>query len=225
MNFLKKIVTILWKDLLTELRTKEKISSMFVFSLIVIVVFNFSFSTGALQMRKIAPGILWVAFIFSGTLGLNRSFAQEQDTGSLQGLLLCPVDRSAIYLGKMVGNFIFMTIIELITLLPFAVFLNVPIIHVLPQLLLIILLGTLGFCCVGTLFAAISANTKMRDVMLPVLLFPVISPIVIASVQATGTILDGGAFGEITRWIKLLVVFIALFLAVSVIVFDFVIEE
>ncbi len=225
MNFLKKIVTILWKDLLTELRTKEKISSMFVFSLIVIVVFNFSFSTGALQMRKIASGILWVAFIFSGTLGLNRSFAQEQDRGSLQGLLLCPVDRSAIYLGKMVGNFIFITIIELITLLPFAVFLNVPIIHVLPQLLLIILLGTLGFCCVGTLFAAISANTKMRDVMLPVLLFPVISPIIIASVQATGAILDGAEFGEITRWIGLLIAFIAIFLAASVIVFDFVIEE
>lgn len=216
---------ILWKDILLEFRTKERLSSMFVFALMVIIVFNFAFGGGTEAIRQVASGVLWVAFLFAGTLGLNRSFALEKDRECLQGLLLCPTDLGTIYLGKMAGNLLFTTLIEWMTLPFFALFLNVPILPRLPTLLFVILLGTLGFSSVGTIFAAMSVNTRMREVMLPVLLFPVISPIIIAAVEATKVTLgewDSDLFGN---WIRILVVFVVVFTTTSYMAFDYVIEE
>lgn len=225
MDLLRKALCIVWKDVLCELRTKEALSSMFVFALLAIVIFNFAFqlrgdddSTGL-----IAPGVLWVAFTFAGVLGLSRSFIREKDRGCLEGLMLCPVDRSAIYVGKMLGNMVFMLAMEAIALPMFAVFFNLPIL--MPSLLLVVLLGTVGFAAVGTLFSAISVNTKAREVMLPILFFPIVIPVVIAAVKSTGQIFDGVSFEQSVPWINLMLAFDVIFLVVSFLSFEYVIEE
>jgi len=223
MSFLHKILAIVRKDVAVELRTKEMLSSMFVFSLLVIVIFNFAFELRVEDVRKVAPGVLWVTFTFAGMLGLNRSFVLEKDKGCLEGLLLCPVDRSAIYFGKMLGNVIFMTVVEAIIIPIFSVLFNLSLFQ--PLLLLIVVLGTLGFAGVGTLFSAMAVHTRAREVMLPILLFPVVVPAMIAAVKATGGILDGQPFSEIAHWVRLLVVFDVVFFAISFMTFDYVVEE
>jgi len=223
MGFLRKVLVIVQKDVAVELRTKEILSSMFVFALLVIVIFNFAFELRVEDVRQVAPGVLWVTFTFAGMLGLSRSFVLEKDKGCLEGLLLCPVDRSAIYFGKMLGNVIFMTLVEAIILPIFSVLFNISLFH--PVLLLIVVLGTLGFAGVGTLFSAMAVHTRAREVMLPVLLFPVVLPAMIAAVKATGGVLDGLLFSEIAHWVRLLVAFDAIFLAISFMTFDYVVEE
>ncbi len=223
MSFLRKVLTIVQKDVAVELRTKEMLSSMFVFALLVIVIFNFAFDLRVENVREVAPGVLWVTFTFAGMLGLSRSFVLEKDKGCLEGLLLCPVDRSAIYFGKMLGNVIFMTIMEAIILPIFSVLFNVSLFQ--PLLLLIVVLGTLGFAGVGTLFSAMAVHTRSREVMLPVLLFPVVVPAMIAAVKASGGVLDGLLFSEIAHWVRLLAVFDVVFLAISFMTFDYVVEE
>ena len=223
MRFLRKVLAIVQKDVAVELRTKEMLSSMFVFSLLVIVIFSFAFELRVEDVRKVAPGVLWVTFVFAGMLGLSRSFVLEKDRGCLEGLLLCPVDRSAIYFGKMLGNVIFMTIVEAMILPIFAILFNISLFQ--PVLLLIVVLGTLGFAGVGTLFSAMAVHTRSREVMLPVLLFPIVAPAMIAAVKATGGILDGLLFSEIAHWLRLLVVFDVVFLAISFMTFDYVVEE
>ncbi|MFQ6001115.1 MAG: heme exporter protein CcmB [Anaerolineae bacterium] len=222
MGFLAKVGTILWKDLRAELRTKDILTSMFVFAFLVIVIFNFAFELQRLEPEAIAPGVLWVAFTFAGVLGLNRSFVLEKDKGCLEGLMLCPVDRGAIYLAKMMGNIIFILLMEAIALPLFLALSNLP----LPwELLPILLLGTVGFAGVGTLFAAISVNTRTREVMLPLLLFPVIVPVIIAAVKATGVVFAGGSLREASGWLNLLISFDAIFLVVAFITFEYVLEE
>ena len=223
MSFLRKVLAIVQKDLAVELRTREMLSSMFVFALLVIVIFNFAFELRVENVRQVAPGVLWVTFTFAGMLGLNRSFVLEKDKGCLEGLLLCPVDRTAIYFGKMLGNVIFMTVVEAIILPIFSVLFNISLFH--PILLLIVVLGTLGFAGVGTLFSSMAVHTRAREVMLPVLLFPVVVPAMIAAVKASGGILDGQAFSEIAHWVRLLTVFDVVFLAISFMTFDYVVEE
>lgn len=216
---------ILRKDMLLEFRTRERLSSMFVFSLLVIVVFNFAFGGGTEAIRGVASGVLWVAFIFAGTLGLNRSFALEKDRDCFQGLLMCPVEFGTIYLGKMAANLIFTLLVECMTLPFFVLFLNVPIADRLPELLLVMLLGTIGFSSVGTIFAAMSVNTRMREVLLPVLLFPVISPVIIAAVEATKVTLASWDPDVYYMWIRVLATFVVIFVTASFLLFDYVIEE
>ncbi len=223
MSFMRKVLTIVQKDVAVELRTKEMLSSMFVFSLLVIVIFSFAFDLRVEDVRKVAPGVLWVTFVFAGMLGLNRSFVLEKDRGCLEGLLLCPVDRSAIYFGKMLGNVIFMMIVEAMILPIFSILFNISLFQ--PVLLLIVVLGTLGFAGVGTLFSAMAVHTRSREVMLPVLLFPVVVPAMIAAVKATGGILDGQPVSEIAHWLRLLAVFDVVFFAISFMTFDYVVEE
>jgi len=223
MRFLRKVLAIVQKDVAVELRTKEILSSMFIFALLVIVIFSFAFELRVEDVRQVTPGVLWVTFIFAGTLGLNRSFALEKDRGCLEGLLLCPVDRSAIYFGKVLGNVIFMLILEAIILPIFSVLFNVSLFQ--PALILIIVLGTLGYAGVGTLLSAMAAHTRAREVMLPILLFPIVVPAMIAAVKATGGIVDGQQLSEIAHWVRLLVVFDVIFLAISFMTFDYVVEE
>ena len=223
MNFVGKIGAVVWKDIVAELRTKEMLSSMFVFSVLVIVIFNFTFEMRVGDMAQVAPGVLWVAFAFAGVLGLNRSFILEKDKGCLQGLLLTPVDRSVIYFGKAIGNFLFITVVEAITLPIASAFFNLPLLK--PSLLLIIVLGTVGFAAVGTLFSAMTVNTRAREVLLPILLLPVVGMLLAIAVKATGVILDGGTLSDAATGLQLLAAFDALFLALAFMFFDYVVEE
>ena len=223
MRYLRKVLAIVQKDIAVELRTKEILSSMFIFALLVIIIFSFAFELRVEDVQQVTPGVLWVTFIFTGTLGLNRSFALEKDRGCLEGLLLCPVDRSAIYFGKLLGNVTFMLIMEAIVLPIFLVLFNVSLFQ--PALILIIVLGTVGYAGVGTLLAAMAAHTRAREVMLPILLFPILVPAMIAAVKATGGIVDGQNISEIGNWVRLLVAFDVIFLAISFMTFDFVVEE
>ncbi len=223
--FLKTVWAVLWKDVIAEIRTREAFISMLVFSMLVIVMFNFAFEPGTEAMREMAPGILWVAFIFAGVLGLNKSFVSEKENDCIQGLLLSPADRSAIYLGKMLSNVVFMGVVEAISLPAFAVFFNIRISPVLPQLILVVFLATVGFASVGTLFSAMSVNTRARDVMLPVLMFPVVVPVLIAAVKTTGKILALRPAAEYASWMKMLVAFDVIFIVFSVLTFEYVLEE
>ncbi len=224
MGFLRKVGAVGWKDLRAEWRTREMFSAMFVFALLIVIIFNFALELRVENARALVPGILWVAFTFSGMLGLNRSFILEKDRGSLEGLLLCPVDRSAIYLGKMLSNMALMGVVEAF-LLPITFVLFNLSFHALPLLLMVVALGTLGFAGVGTLFSAMAVNTRAREVMLPLLLFPVAVPLMIAAVKLTAGVMDGLAMSELTRWWQLLVGFDVIFLTLSLMTFDYVIEE
>lgn len=222
-GFVRKVMAIVWKDLVAELRTKEIFTSMFIFALLVVIIFNFAFELRRVEIDAIGPGILWVAFTFAGVLGLNRAFVLEKDRGCLEGLMLCPVDRSAIYVGKLVGNLIFMTVMEAIALPIFAILSNMPILQ--PGLIPIIFLGTLGFAAVGTLFSAMAVNTRTREVMLPVLLFPIVVPVIIAAVKATGQVLGGKPLSAVAGWLNMLITFDVIFLVVAFLTFEFVVEE
>lgn len=223
-GYLRKVFAIVGKDITTELRTKEMISTMFVFSLLVIFIFNFAFDLRAENVQTLAPGVLWVAIAFAGMLGLSRSFILERDQGVLNGLLLAPVDRSAIYFGKMIGNVIFISVVEIIILPFFIILFNQPL-TVLPPLVGIVILGTIGFAGVGTLFSAMAVHTRAREVLLPIMLFPVIVPVLLSAVRLTAATLDNLPFNEISHWLALLIAFDIIFVAVSFILFEFVVEE
>lgn len=222
MSFWRKVGAILWKDLVCESRSKDMSTSMLVFSLMVVAIFNFAFELRVENVASVAPGVLWVTICFTGVLGLNRSLVLEKDRGCLEGLLLCPVDRSAIYLGKMLGNLLFILATEIVVLPVFAVLFNLPLVT--PEMLVIVALGTLGFAAVGTLFAAIAVNTRTREVMLPVLLLPVIVPLVIAAVKSTESLLVPTGMAE-APWVALLAAFAAIFLVVATLTFEYVVEE
>ncbi len=222
MSFWRKAFAITWKDVLSEMRTKEIISSVLVFALLVIVIFNFAFG-GAMDMVKLAPGILWVTFAFAGVLGLARSFIPEKEEGCLEGLMVAPVGRDAIYVGKMLGSLVFMIIIEAVVLPVFSLLFNLNVFSV--ELVVITLLTTVGFVSVGTLFSALAVNTKAREMVLPILFFPIIAPILIAAVNASEQALAGESWGAMASWLQIIGAFDAIFLVVSYLVFGFVIEE
>jgi heme exporter protein B len=222
-TYLRKVSAIVWKDVTAELRTKDIFSGMFVFALLAVVIFQFAFDLRADNVRLVAPGVIWVAIAFAGVLGLNRSFILEQDRGSLEGLLLAPVDRSAIYFGKLIGNLIFILAVELVLLPVASVFFNIWLLS--PAILLFVALGTIGFAAVGTLFSALSVNTRAREVLLPILLFPIMVPVFIAGVRATSGLLDGEAFSELGHWLRLLLAYDAIFIAAAFLLFDYVVEE
>ena len=225
MGFLKRLYMLVWKDFLIEWRTKEIFTAVSFFSLLVIITFNFTFEPGPALLKEIGAGILWVAFTFAGILGLNRSFLMEKEGDCLPGLILCPVDRGIIYLGKMIANIVFMTVVELITLIVFAILFNLNIFSQLPSLLLVIFLGTIGFVAVGTLFSAMAVNTRIQEVMLPILLFPIVVPVIIAAVKSTGKILTASPLAEISSWLRLLVGFDMIFIILCYLTFEYVLEE
>ena len=224
MSYLQKVAAIIAKDIAAELRTREMLSSMGVFAILVIIVFNFALELTERQIIETAtPGALWVTIIFAGMLGLNRSLSVELDKGCLDGLLLTPVDRSAIFFGKALGNALFMLIVEAIVLPLFVVFFNVPLVQ--PWVILIVVLGTLGFAGVGTLLSSMAVNTRAREVMLPILLFPVAMPELIAAVKATAGAMMGLPVSEWQQWLSLLIVFDVVLIAVSFMVFEYIVEE
>ncbi len=222
MRNLDKILAIVWKDLLTEVRSRELVVGMLVFAMLTIVTFNFAFDLTGIERAPSGAGALWVAFIFASLLGLGRAVAMERDKGSFDGLLLVPVDRGMIYLGKLLGNVIFISAVQLVTIPVFGALFDLPVYQ--PMLFLILFLGTLGIAGLGTLFSIMAASTRAREVMLPVLLFPLALPVVISTVRATTLVLTDRT-EALMQWINLLAAFDVIFLTISFLVFDRVVED
>jgi len=225
MKFISQLRAIVWKDFISEFRTKEMILNMCLFSFLVLMIFNFAFDVSINADREMTAGLLWVAFVFSGLTGLGRSFSVERDRGTFQGLILSPVSPWAIFLAKLISVFVFTTFMEIITLFLFSILYNTTIFPFLVPLGLIVFLGTVGFTAIGTTFSAISATTRTRDVLLSILFFPVSVPVIIASVKATGIILNGMPFQTVIPWLKILGGFDLIFLLVSYLTFEFITEE
>ena len=223
MRFWGKVIAITWKDALSEMRTKEIVFSVLIFTFLVIVIFNFAFNASQETMGLVAPGILWVTFTFAGVLSLNRSFIPEKEEGCLEGLMACPISREVIYVGKMLGSLLFLLIIEIIALPIFALLFNLPLLSA--QFVTITFLATVGFVAVGTLFSALAVNTKAREMVLPILFLPVVVPIIISAVKASELALSGESWSGLSPWLQIIGAFDAIFLVVSFWVFAFVIEE
>ena len=222
-SYFRAVWAIVRKDVMLELRTKDFVVSVFVFSLLVIVIFSFAIEPTPQVVERVAPGVLWTAFIFGGVLGLTRSFALERDGGNLRGLLLAPVPRDAIYIGKMLASFLFMMVVEILVFPVFGVIFDLPLLQ--PALILVAVLATLGIAAVGTLFAAMAVNTRAREVMLPLLFLPAVVPVVIAAVEASAAALGGGSAGDVLRWLPLLAAYDAVFVIACAFAFHFVVEE
>ncbi|MFH1680965.1 MAG: heme exporter protein CcmB [Candidatus Eisenbacteria bacterium] len=222
MDGLARIGALLAKDLLVELRTRQGLLSMTLFSILSVLLLAFAFEPTREETRFIAPGLLWIAFAFSGTIGLEHTHAVEREMGGMEGLLLAPIDRGLIYVAKLLAGTLFMYLAELLTLPFFVLFFNVDILPLLPRMLLLNLAGTFGFCSVGTLLVAVTARTRLKGVILPVLLFPVVVPVLLAAVEGTAAIFRGESMGNA---LKILVVFDAVFASVSFLTFGFALEE
>jgi heme exporter protein B len=222
-TYLRAVGAVVWKDLAAERRSRELLSAMLVFALLVILVFNFALELDVATRQTVTSGVLWVTFAFAGTLGLNRSMAVERDRGCLDGLLLAPVDRSALYFGKALGNLAFMLIIEAIVLPTYSVLYDVNLFR--PALIVVVLLGSIGYTAVGTLLASMAVQARTRDVLLPILLFPVVLPVLVSAVKATNGVLLGVEPADVWPWLNLLIAYDVIFTAAAFVLFDFVVQE
>jgi heme exporter protein B len=218
MRWARQVWALVWRDFVVELRTRESLSTMLLFALITLVIFDFAFDLRVDNVREVAPGALWVAFTFAGILGLSRSLARDQEQGALEGLMLSPIGRGTIYVGKALANFLTMTLTEAILLPLFSALFDVPLIQ--GNIMLIILLGTIGFVAMGTLLAAMAVNTRAREVLLPILLFPISVPVLLAAVKATGALLDGETLAAVSHWLRLIVVYDVVACVVAYLTFD-----
>jgi len=222
-GYLRAIGAVIWKDLAAELRSRELLGAMLVFALLVVLIFNFALELDVRTRATVTSGVLWVTFTFAGTLGLNRSMAVEKDRGCLDGLLLAPVDRSAIFFGKAAANLIFLLIVVALVVPLYSLLYNTNL--MVPGLLGVIVLGCLGYIVVGTLLASMAVQARTRDILLPILLFPVVLPVLVAAIKATNGYLLGLEMADIQPWLNLLIVYDVVFTAVSFMLFDFVVEE
>jgi len=222
-SYLNAVRAVIWKDLTAEWRTRENLSAMLVFALLVILIFNFALELDIQAQESLSAGVLWATFIFAGTIGLNRSMAVEKDRGCLDGMLLAPVDRSVIYFGKAIGNLIFMLLVEIIVLPVYSFLYQVPVFQ--PGFLLVVLLGSIGYVAVGTLLATMVIQVRTRDILLPILLFPLTLPVIIAAVKASQGFLQMVPLDDIAAWLNLLIVYDLIFTSVAFMVFDYVVEE
>ena len=225
MSYLRAVALIAAKDLKTELRSREQAVTLLFFALLVLVIFNFTFDFTVIDFVTLGAGILWVAFIFSGVLALAHSFQIEREQGRIRGILLAPIDRSAFYLGKVAATALFMAAVEAVVVPVSVLMFNY---HFSPRLLLAILvlvLNTIGFAAVGSLFAAMTTQTRKGELLLPLLLFPAAVPIALAAVKATSQVLAGRPFARYAPWLGLSAAYDAIFLAAAVLLFDFALEE
>lgn len=221
--YLRRVWAVAEKDLRTELRAKEVVGTMAAFAILAAVVFGLAFDLRVPRPELVIPGILWVIILFTGVLGLQRSFASEMDRGTLTGLLLAPVERSALYCGKVAANLLYFLIVEALLTPTLLILFDVNLMR--PIILLGLLLGTIGYAIVGTLFAALTARSRAREALLPVLLLPVLAPLFIAGVSLTAVVLDARPAGEVWRWLAVLALYDALFLAIAFLLFDLIWEH
>ena len=222
-DFWGPMAAMVWKDLVLEARSRELVVSVAVFGLLLVVIFNFALRPAPGQAASLAPGILWVSFAFAATLAMNRGFVRELEAGALEGLLVSPVSRDAIFLAKATAGFIFMLLVEAALLPAYAALLGFSALSW--PLAAAILLATLGFAVIGTLFSALAAQTRSREILLPVLFFPVITPLIIAAVGASNTALAGENAGGLVRWLGLMAVFDAVFLVICPWIFSVIVED
>lgn len=219
---MRRVAALVWKDLLVELRGREFVGAMVVFALITIVTLNFAFDLTSEDRAVSGAGGLWIAFLFAGMLGLGRSLAVERDRGTLEGLSLCPIDGGLIFLGKFISNLLFITLVQLVALPVFAGLYDLPALSL--PLLPFAAAGSVGFAGLGTLFSALAASSRSREILMPLLLFPLTIPVVIATVRGTTLVFEGRA-GEIWPWFNLLAAFDVIFVTISFVVFDQVLED
>ena len=225
MGSLNVVWAIFVKDLRVEWRSRETLAPMCVFGLLVVFLFNFAFETAREETLRLLPGLLWVAFAFSGILGFNRSFAAERENACLEGMTLAPIDPSAIFAGKMLANLVFLVVTEVVVVFAAAVWYNFSFVPSLRALALILFFGTLGYAALGTIFGAIAANTRMREVMLPVLQFPVAFWVLILSIDATSDALRGAASRDIAAGLFRVAGVSVVYAVVSFLLFEYVLEE
>jgi len=221
--YLRKVGAIAAKDLRAEVRAKEILSTMIAFSVLAVIVFGLAFDLRVPRADMVAPGVLWVVVLFAGVLGLNRVFGAEVDRGSLSALLLAPVDRSAIYFGKVIAQMVFMLAMEAFIVPIVLVIFDVNLFN--PWILAALVLGTLGYVAVGTLFAALTSSTRARETMLPILLLPVMVPIFVAGVGLTANVLDGRELADFARWFLILGVYDLVFVTIAFLIFDLIWED
>ena len=217
-------LAVLWKDLLTEWRSRDRAVAMLLFSLLVVVVFHFSLPGGATaKMESTAPGLLWIAYVFASILGFNRAFSMELENDALSGIALLPADRGWVFLGKGVANLAILGAVQVVIAAVFALVFELALLSIAGPLALVVLLGSIGLCAVGTLFAAVAVRTRFREVMLPLLMLPLLIPVLLGAVRATSGLF---ATGELDfAAVQLLLVSDSIFLIISFIGFDYVLDE
>jgi heme exporter protein B len=223
-RFARRAWIVVWKDLTVEARSKETLNALFFFSLLLVFLFQFALGPDRERLASALPGLLWLGFILSGLLGLGRAFVGERENDCWDGLRLAPGDKSAIYLGKLLANLFLMFLVEAILLGLFAVMFNVSLGRALPALALVIGLGTVGIAAVGTLFAAMTANVRARELLFPVLLLPVLVPVLLATVTVTTAVLGGEPVAAVANWLKLLGAADVVYVTVGILTFDAILE-
>lgn len=215
---------VVWKDVLSERRSKESLNALVFFSILLLFVFQFALGPERARVEAALPGLLWLGFVLAGLLAFGRTFLVERENDCWEGLVLSPGDKSAIYLGKLAGNVLLMAVVEAVLLVLFTVFFGLDFTGVLPALCLVLALGTLGLAAVGTLFGAITAQLRARELLFPVLLLPAVVPILLGAVSATQSVILGQPLAEAAAWLKLLAAADLVYLVVGVLTFEFVLE-
>jgi heme exporter protein B len=223
-SFTRRALVVAWKDLLVERRSKETLNALLFFSLLLLFVFQFALGPDRDRLAGVLPGVLWLGFILSALLALGRTFLLEREHDCWEGLLLAPGDKSAIYLGKLAANLTLMAVVETLVLALFVVFFDIDLTRALPGLILVVALGTIGLGAVGTLFAAMTAHVRAREVLFPVLLLPVQIPVLLATVKATEALLLGEPLGAVSHWVKLLAAADVVYVVIGLLTFDVVLE-
>lgn len=224
MSYFQVIAAIVKKDILMEMRTKQVINAALVFAVLFVVVFSFTMEIGSNMEQKLSGGIFWVSVAFAGILSFNKTIGSETDNGSFEALMLAPVDKSAVFFGKVISNMLFLFLVEVILIPLFLVFYNVNIIgH--PLMAAVIILSTYAYSLIGTLFSIISVRTSSKEIMMPVLFLPFMVPVIIAAVLATNVFILGGQTQFSYNWIKLTAVFDIIFTAIIYGIFSLIIED
>jgi heme exporter protein CcmB len=217
---MRAIGLLLWKDVLVELRAKELVYGTIFFAVVVLLVFSFAFLGGPKPTVDVIAGVLWVAITLAGTVGISRAFEREREGDTLRALLLAPVPRTALYLSKLSAISLLMCIVETVTLLLVGLLFSVSVADVLPTLVALLVLGTIGFAAVAALFGASLGHARSRDVLLPLLVYPIVVPVLIAGTRGTVALLTGAEPAVATFWLKFLLVFDAVFVSLGVWVFE-----
>jgi len=223
MAFFRLVLVVALKDLRAELRTKEAVNASFAFALVILLLFSFAFDPSEEQTREISGGLLWIVFAFAGTLVLNRSFARELGNDCLDALISAPVSGAALFLGKAIANFCLVMAVELVSLPVFGIFYNVRWTRQFWQLMLVLVLATWGLTVIGTIFSALTVNIRLREVMLPMLIYPIMVPALMGAMQLTTGLMAGNPIGgDSVAWLRMLVGFDAVFTTVSLILVEIV---
>ncbi len=221
--FMKVALAIAAKDFRSEIRSRELIGAMLMFTLLAILIFSFALELDREAREEAVSGVLWVTIVFGSILGLNRSLAIEREGGNMDAMLLSPVDRAAIYTGKAIGNFVFTLAVGLLLLPLMAVLFNTDTTNA--WIIVIMVLGVLGFSSVGTLLAAMTVQTRAREALLPIAMLPVALPLLLATVRASTAILSGVAFDEWSGWTQIIIVIDLVYIIICLLTFAYVVEE